>query len=376
MITGDFPPAVTGVGDYTRRLVDSLAEAGAVVQVFTGSVRDAVEPSARDWGPGVVARVLRAVDRLGPRAVVHIQYPALAYGRKSTINLLPGILKLRRPHCRVVVTMHEFRSMRRRWRLRVVPMLLAADAVILPDELDAPHVRRWARRARGGIVSIPIGANILPASINSADRARWRAQLRLPGAEPIVVFFGGVHEHKGILELITAVRGLRQRGVPARLLVVGAPDPDPGFRDRVERLLAPDQGAAWARWMANAPPEVVSPALEAADIAALPFRSGAMANRGSLLVVLAHGLPAVTTRTDATPASFGPETGMALVSPDDATGLQTRLEELLGSPDACAALRQAGLAYAKEFSWPTIACQTLQVYRRLYPEGQGRLTPD
>jgi glycosyltransferase involved in cell wall biosynthesis len=370
MITGDFPPAVTGVGDYTHRLVESLAAAGATVDVFTGATQAGGEASPQDWSLGVVPRVLRALDRLGPEALVHIQYPALAYGRRPAINCLPAVLKLLRPRCRVVVTMHEFRGMRRRWKLRVIPMVMAADALILPDELNLPEVSRWALRARDGVVAIPLGPNITPEPTSDADRSEWRTELGLPGSDPIVVFFGGVYEHKGILELVAAIQGLRASGVPARLLVLGAPNSDHQFQERVKRLLEPEGADRWARWIVSAAPDVVSRSLQACDIAALPFRSGAMANRGSLLVVLAHGVPVVTTRTAATPAAFGPGTGMALVPAADPLRLQACLVELLRSPDSLSALREAALAYASRFSWPAIACRTLQVYRAL-PGQQG-----
>jgi glycosyltransferase involved in cell wall biosynthesis len=365
MVTGDFPPAITGVGDYTHHLVQALTELGAAVQVFTGVPRESGAASAGDWGIGVIRRVLRAADRLGTRPIVHVQYPGLAYGRNPAINLLPGLVKLLQPRAGVVVTMHEYRTMRRRWRLRVVPMLLAADAIILPDEVDRRPIARWARRARGRISVVPIGSNVLPMPMSGADRTAWRAELGLPGADPIVAFFGGVYEHKGVLELVAAVQGLRRRGLPARLLIIGAPFSDPRFKTRVERLLSPDAGTPWARWLADAPPDVVSRSLMAADIAALPFRSGAMPNRGSLLTVLAHAVPAVTTRTAATPASFGPATGMALVPPGDAAALEAKLEELLRDASAREALREAGARYARTFSWEAIGRRTLEVYRTL-----------
>jgi glycosyltransferase involved in cell wall biosynthesis len=372
MITGDFPPAITGVGDYTRRLVESLGALHVRVEVFTGTIQ-----GVQDWGPRVLGPLLRSMDRLGPGAVAHIQYPALAYGRWPTINLLPAVLKLLRPRCPVIVTMHEFRSMRWRWRVRALPMLLAADAVILADELDRATVSRWTRRTGTRLTSIPIAPNILPHPMLAGDRAIWREELRLPGPEPIVVFFGGVYEHKGILELITAVEGIRDAGLRARLLIVGEPDPGGRFQDRVEGLLAPGTADGWARWIPGARPEIVSRALQAADLAALPFRSGAMANRGSLLVALAHGLPAVTTRSAATPPSFGPSTGMALVPPQDAPMLQACLDELLRSPAKRQSLGQAALDYSRGFSWEAIADRTLDLYHSLLPgstQTSGRAT--
>jgi glycosyltransferase involved in cell wall biosynthesis len=363
MISGDYPPAVTGVGDYVTRLAESLRALGADVSVFTGAADPARAASAQDWGRAVVPRVLREVDRLGPDPLVHIQYPALAYGRRPAINLLPAALKLLRRRCRVVVTMHEFRSMRRRWRLRTVPMLAAADAVILPDELDRPLVARWVRGAR--TVAIPIGPSIAPGRATPAEAAAWREEIGLPGPNPIVVFFGLVVEHKGLRELIAAVHLLRQRSLPVRLLIVGEPGPGEDFRVELDRLLLEGRTAGWARWLPGAAPDVVSRCLVASDLAAFPFYSGAMVNRSSLLVALAHGLSAVTTRTAATPASFGAATGMSLVPPRDALALAAAIGELLASPDLRLRLRDAGLRWARGFSWDTIARRTLELYGSL-----------
>lgn len=362
MVSGDFPPAVTGVGDYTRRLVDVLASAGTRVHMFTGAPPGRAA-SASDWGLGVMPRILSSIDRLEHPILVHIQYPALAYGRLPAINLLPALVKLVRPRCKVVLTVHEFRSMRRRWRLRVVPMLRAADAVVVPDELDAPLVARWTRRS-ARTVAIPIGPNILPVAMDAAARQAWRAELGLPGADPIVVFFGGVYEHKGVLELISAVQGLRAGATPVRLLIVGTPDPGGQFAAQVNQLVQGDN-ARWARWLPEASPEVVSRCLAAADLAALPFHSGAMTNRASLLVALAHGVPAVTTRTQATPGWFGRETGMALVPPRDPSKLQECLLDLLRNPTLRDELRRGALAYASTFSWEAVGRQTLDLYRSL-----------
>jgi glycosyltransferase involved in cell wall biosynthesis len=370
MISGDFPPAFTGVGDYTHQLVESLAALGVAVDVFTGAMEGDAGGSSGGWGPGVIRRVLREIDRPSAPPVVHIQYPALAYGRKPAINLLPAIVKLLRPRCKVIVTMHEFRSMRLRWRCRVVPMLLAADAVVLPDELDRSPVARWTRRGR--VVSIPLGPNILPQPMSAADRASWRADLGLSGEDPVIVFFGGVYEHKGIRELIAAVRGLRSRQVRAQLLMVGEPDPGGRFQAEVEEVLRDGWNEGWARWLTGATSQVVSRCLHISDLAVLPFHSGAMANRASLLVVLGHGLPAVTTRTAATPASFGDGTGMALVPARDATALEACVGDLLRSPERRRALAACGLAYAGGFSWDVVARKTVELYQSL---GAGMVVP-
>jgi glycosyltransferase involved in cell wall biosynthesis len=384
MVTGDFPPDLTGVGDYTQRLIEALAAAGTPVRVLTGRVAGTGEvrvpgpalTTTEGWGPGAVKETLRALDRCGPRAVIHFQYPGLAYRRRPTINLLPALIKLLRPRARVVVTMHEFRVTHRRWRLRALPMLLAADAIVLVDPLDRPMVAQWTRRPEWRIRCIPLGTHLRPTPSTPAEITAWRSEVGLPGAEPIAIFFGGVYEHKGVLDVISSVRGLRATGVPARLLLVGAPEPGAAFADTVERSLADAVRDGWARWLQRAPPELASRCLQLADVAVLPFRSGAMANRSSMLTALAHGLPTITTRTAATPPEFGPSTGMLLVDRGGVAELRPALGEVLTSEALRAALRAGGLAYARGFSWDTIAGRTLDLYRALDPGVRSRVAAD
>jgi glycosyltransferase involved in cell wall biosynthesis len=384
MVTGDFPPDLTGVGDYTQRLIEALAALGVPVHVLTGRITGTGEArvpgpalaTTDGWGAGAVKETLRALDRCGARPVVHFQYPGLAYGRHPAVNVLPALIKLLRPRARVVVTMHEFRVTHRRWRLRALPMLLVADGIVLVDPLDRLMVTRWTRRPEWRIRCIPIGSNLVPTPATPADIAAWRSDVGLPGAEPIAIFFGGVYEHKGILDLISAVRDLRGAGLPARLLLVGAPDPRAGFEATVERNLADGVREGWARWVRGAPAELASRCLQASDVAALPFRSGAMANRGSLLAALAHGLPTITTRTRATPPEFGASTGMLLLDGGGAAELRSALGDVLSSESQRATLRAGALSYARGFSWDTIARRTLDLYQSLEAGSASSVTPD
>ena len=113
LITGEFPPAQGGVGDYTCRLSQALARQGVDTRVLTRASDEAeanydlritnyelqssgvYRPSSIVHRPRRIA--LRSVLRTlrGTRAsVAHIQYQTGAFEMRPTVNLLPLLLRL------------------------------------------------------------------------------------------------------------------------------------------------------------------------------------------------------------------------------------------------------------------------------------------
>jgi glycosyltransferase involved in cell wall biosynthesis len=306
MICGDFPPFVTGVGDYTDKLADTLSSLGADITVLTSKSTDPADAdrgfrvlrTVENWGMGsrraIVAECTRGYD------LIHLQYPCVSYKRSPLINLLPSILRLRRDSAPTVITIHDFRVMRHRWRARVAPMLWAVDGLIHVDEGDWPFIRSWGVSERRPRAHIPIAPNTEVVPTSPALRTKWRTDLGFSPDDVVVAFFGILYPHKGLPELIGAVQDLRQRGRSVRLLVLGDFDRHADYRPGMEKMLA-DPSVKWVR---GAPLDEISRCLSAADLAALPFHSGASTNRSSMLSTLAHGLPTITTQGPCTPPGF------------------------------------------------------------------------
>src|SRR5262245_16045698 len=107
LLTAEYPPRPGGVGDYTRRLGESLMERGHDVHVFTIAdcrfqIVDLAEPdpnlqatsynSQSSWGWGSWRDVIAALERTQPD-LLHIQYQTGAYGMRPAVNLLPWRLR-------------------------------------------------------------------------------------------------------------------------------------------------------------------------------------------------------------------------------------------------------------------------------------------
>jgi glycosyltransferase involved in cell wall biosynthesis len=363
MISGDFPPMVSGVGDYVDKLAAALHDAGAEVTVLTSVSTDPgdavrkfpVHRTIDDWSLGNRRAILEACRGYD---VVHLQYPAVRYGRSMMINLVPAMLRLSGWPVRTLMTVHDFRVMRWRWRARVAPMLWAADGLIHVDKNDWSWIRSWGVGDGRLHAHIPIAANATPVKVDDALRLRWRHELGLADDETAVAFFGILYPHKGLSELVGAIQDLRAQGRKVRLLALGDFDRQADYRAKLEQLLADPA----VRWVQGAPLDEVSRCLHAADLAALPFHSGASTNRGSLLAALAHGLP-TTTNGPATPPNFDGDFDVVLVPVKDRAALASSIGRLMDDPALRRRMRMSALRRSR--TWAAIADETLDFYTRL-----------
>ncbi|MGN6565489.1 MAG: glycosyltransferase, partial [Thermomicrobiales bacterium] len=106
LVTGEFPPAIGGVGDYTATLAARLHAQGAAVGVLTGPApAGATNPppanllvmrGAGEWRLGDWQTLTTAIAGQQP-SIVHIQYQAGAFGGRAAVHLLPRWLR-QRPH--------------------------------------------------------------------------------------------------------------------------------------------------------------------------------------------------------------------------------------------------------------------------------------
>src|SRR5204863_5243984 len=125
------------------------------------------------------------------------------------------------------------------------------------------------------------------------------------------------------------------------------------------------------------PPALISAALAAADVAALPYTDGASLRRSALITCLAHGLPVVTTTPQQSidvPDSYrvapfdGPgvftldERVIASVPPGDYGALGDTLAELATNAGRRAELADAARRFAAALTWPNVAAAHLRFY--------------
>ena len=376
LISGDFPPTLSGIGDYTEKLAGALHGLGADVTVITSRVQT-TDGSALPTTPYPVRREMpgwlfgnrqQLLDMLSEFDIAHIQYPSGAYGRGMMINALPHLIARHCPATRSLVTIHDFRVMRWRWRARVAPMLWGVNGLVHVDPKDGPWLKSWMPLRNAPTQVIPIAANAEPVPATPGDRARWRSELGFADDETVVAFFGVLYPHKGLPELHSAIqrfdRAAAVCGCWCWVILTGRRN---GGR-------ASSNSSASRRWCGCKAllSTAVSECLHAADLAALPFHSGASTNRGSMLATLAHGLPTVTTNGPCTPPELSQMFDLSLVPIQSAEALTSAIEALLDQPAVAARMKAAALNVMAKMSWPAVARSTLDFYETLLTQRRAR----
>ncbi|MGI9147195.1 MAG: glycosyltransferase [Chloroflexota bacterium] len=355
-VSGEYPPDVGGVGDYTDRLRRALS-------VFEGRQSSLLSRGrVRRWDVRALAWLLRTAPREG---IVHIQFQAGAFDLLGDVCLMPILLRRLRPGVRVVTTFHDTRvpylfPKAGRLRRAAVKLLAATShAVIAADERDLAWLDGLSRHRH----LVPIGPNVVCEPGPGYDRAAFRRALGLDETTLAMVYFGLLNHSKG-LNLLVETFELVLRQVPkARLLLLGGETgaSDPTDRHTAARVRASLAGLGELTlrtgWLQ---PQALSRYLLAGDIAVLPYADGASPRRGSLLACAEHGLPIVSTQ----PASQAVASAVHAVPPN-APSLAAAVLEVAHDAALSQALRTSAAALAARTSWSHIAAAHANIYQQL-----------
>lgn len=307
--------------DYTARLATALTAAGVDVTVTETDGRfDAHDAE-----------------------VVHLQYPARAFGR----SLIPwrSLAAARGRRRTVVVTLHEH-SIAHVLRRTANQCARIADHLVFTTESELVSFR--ADRRRSSV--IPIGANVA-SSGRSLDQ-------RL-GARRIghVICFGRLDHRSGDLARAVQLGAAIHRIAPSVVLTI-AGSARSGWP-------VPSGLASNTRLRLNAEESEIAALLAEADAALLPYGDGASERRGSLLACLQSGIPVFTEHGPATPPWLRHTTVDLLEFTDLADQAARVIAPLSSHPVADPAHRRELEFELGRRRWGAIAEAHLEVYERL-----------
>jgi glycosyltransferase involved in cell wall biosynthesis len=388
LVTGEYPPMEGGVGAFTEQLARALAMSGHEIHIITSN-------KAR---PAEIQRTLTAIKepvdlgfaRLHPRAgkwrwpdltviadiairydleTVNIQYQAAAFNMRSpAINFLPWRLK---GFTTTVVTFHDLRvpylfPKAGGLRERVVRMLTRqADGCIATNPADDRRLHDWTDRP---VRRIPIGSNIDAYDPNHIELAEVRERLDLKPGDILIGYFGFLSESKGADLLIDSLAMLDER---YHLVFIGGQtgdsdqDNNQAFVHRLRAQIDHLNLNERVHWTGFLPSRRVSAHLAATDLMVMPYRDGVSLRRGTLMAVLAHGRPLVTTYPEEEIPELEHGENIWLLSPHDSPALAAGIAMLMADPEQRNRLRRGARELARQFSWDVIAAQTATFYEEL-----------
>ena len=312
IITGEFPPHVGGVSDYTAAVARGLADVGEEVHVWTEGRDQAVPAGDRV----TVHRSLGSFDRRGladagvaldtfpaPRRLL-VQWVPHAYGR-SSLNLAFCVWVWRRVrrHGDVLDVMVHEPFLRFGFglkqsvaaavhRLMIRVLMRAASRIYVGTATWESLCRPYAKHVAFMWTPVPSGI-ALTAGADAAGAVR--AGLALSADTTLIGSFGrvGRTQHRGFVQSLLALERAQR---PAVLLLIGA-----GSDDTRTSIIAEDPRLGTrVRSTGAVSPDEVSRYLRACDLVLQPYHDGICGRRSGAMAALSHGCAMITTDGDFT----------------------------------------------------------------------------
>jgi glycosyltransferase involved in cell wall biosynthesis len=382
------------MAELSRQLVSAHGHDVTVSTTTALSTADFRHPGSPElargetWEEGVRVRRHRVVKQLG--AHMHRVQEA-AYGRRlpgsglvRTVYegpLSPGMARdaAREPADLIAATAFPLAHMHLATlaaRVRGLPIVLFG--ALHPEDhwgFDRDVIRRSVRAATAYaaytryeaeyVVSLglaPARVHVVPPGVDAAPFARAAGGQR-PAGEPVVGFFGQMTAHKGLLDLLAAMRIVWERVPAARLVIAGARRVGTGLVEEAVRALPEHQRARVQ--VETDVPEARKPELFASfDVFASPsaFESFGI----TFLEAWAAGLPIVGCRVGAVASVVSEGVDGLLVEPGEPVQLAAALERLLADPEERRRLGESGRqSVLARHSWPAVTAQVAGLYESL-----------
>jgi SAM-dependent methyltransferase/GT2 family glycosyltransferase len=230
----------------------------------------------------------------------------------------------------------------------------AADRIVVHGVALAAELVARFPVARGKVDVIPHGEYgfLAPASAPG---------VRLHGP-PTLLFFGYLHEEKGLPDLIDALPRVARELPDLRVVIAGKPELDVGPLFDRAHALGVDRFIEWRpRWLEDAE---VAELFGAATAVVLPYRQASQS--GVAFLAGAWGVPLVATSVGALPEVIEDGKSGRLVPPRDPAALAEALREVLGDRTRA---RRFGEEHRRRCralgEWGSIAAKTEACYRRV-----------
>jgi glycosyltransferase involved in cell wall biosynthesis len=407
LIAGTYAPDRCGVAHYTAHLRATLAQRGIESCVLTthaaaNAMDDStVIGSVKAWDLTNLRSLVRAIHRTDAD-ILHIQHAAGTYGFDRSIFLLPLLLNATGWNRPIITTIHEYGWWE--WQPKWIPqqileslklwgqkrywwdredgfLITKSDAIITTNEEAERVIVDRLPLFNRKLYRIPIGANVEVAPIDRTSARRRLLQTCNWSDDAVVIaFFGFLHPVKGLETLLSAFRKVLQKQPQARLILIGGVESlalqgedARRYWEKLNAMINADrtsEGAClnlvpYVHMTGYVDAKTASHYLTGSDLGVLPFNHGVTLKSGSLLALMAHGLPVIATRSK--DSELQQSTLIQSVTPRDVDGLADELHQLIENTTLRQHLSQQGRQFSRQFTWDSIADAHLDIYRSVTP---------
>lgn len=345
-LVGPLPPPSGGMANQTLQLAGLLRADGFEVDLI--QVNCATRPA---WAERV--RGLRAVCRLLPYLLrlwrgagrADLFHVMANSGWSWHLYAAPAIWIGRLRGCPVVVNYRggEADAFMNRSQAWVRPSLRRASAVIVPSGF-----LEWVFGKYG------VATQVVPNIVNLERFSVAAGAPRAPGPSVLVA-----RNLEPLYDNETALRAFAivAREHPGARLVVAGSGPLREALEQLARALGIGAAVTFTGRVDNAG---MAALYRDADLMLNPSKVDNMPN--SVLEALASGVPVVSTDVGGVPFMVEHGKTALLVPPQSPEAMAAAVLRLCAEPALAAALREAGLRYVQQYSWPNVRPRLLGVY--------------
>ena len=329
VVTGSFPPMKCGVGDYSCKLVKSLAayakiQVGVLTTVFDSNEGGAdgleVFPVMKSWSLAETLKVIKIIRHWSPD-IVHIQYPTQGYGTGLLQWFLPMISFLMRK--KVVQTWHEGYSRRNAPKLFLKAIIPSGLVVVRPQYKEKLlPILRWALRNKRFVFIR--NASVFPRiDLGEQEKDALRRQY-LRKQKRLILFLGFVYPHRGVELLFEIANPTSDQLVIAGKII----DEGGEYHQEIMRRALAEPWLGKVTITGFLPAADVSALLAAADAVVLPFRVGGGEWNTSIHGAVLQGAFVITTSL--TPNGYDNKRNVYYAKVDNVQEMKSALDVYAG----------------------------------------------
>ena len=367
LFSGNYNYVRDGANQALNRLVGFVLRQGAKVRVYSPTVENPAFPATGDLVsvpsfpiPGrpeyrfafrLPGKVRRDLEAFNPN-VVHVAAPDFVAHRAVTWARKRGVPVVSSVHTRFDTYLQYYglkyleptaRAIMRRYYRR-------CDAIVVPAESTAAILR--AQRMNNDISLWARGVD--RDQFNPGRRSlEWRREHGIGDEEMVVAFLGRLVLEKGLDVFADAIDAARAKGVPLKVLAIGA-GPARGYFE--ERL--PD-----AIFTGQLTGEELAVALASADVFLNPSITETFGN--VTLEAMACALPVVAAAASGARSLVQKGVTGSLSRPGNIGAFADALADYQRDPNLRRRHGEAGLAFAKTMDWDEINAAVMHVYERV-----------
>jgi len=368
LFSGNYNYVRDGANQALNRLSGYLLKNGAKVRIYSPKSKTPAFPSTgKVVGVpaipfpgrgeyrvplGIPPKVQRDLKEFGAN-IFHISSPEFLGHRAVTLARKWDIPVVASVHTRFET---YFRYYNMAWLEPLVEAIIRrlyrrCDAIFAPSESMAQVLREQRMSYDIGIWSRGVETDIFSPAKRDLE---WRRSLGIQDHEPVICFIGRIVMEKGLDVFAEAMDALHQRGVHAKVLVIGEGPARQWFEGRL------GEDAIFIGFQRG---EDLARAIASSDMLLNPSVTETFGN--VTLEAMAAGVPVVAARASGAVGLIDDgETGL-IVDPRDIQGYADALQRYCDDDALRLAAGRAGHARAADYRWETINQAVLDTYLKV-----------